>query len=204
MANKDLSVGVNDVILRLQNVLAKDNEELKKCIGGAVDVKTILDDTSIAPMSFHVAYVGSTTPEEQVNAATRYVATKTFTIYVVLNVDKFNGRYPQACIPKIEEQLTYTLFGWEPNHCHHPFKYVGDSMEYLDRGRYIHAFTYSVDYEFNITWDEFGNSNIYVEGDVTPFDSLYTDWIIGKDEDGNETVSEFDIINIYNDGEPLI
>jgi len=198
-------ITVDDIIKRLQDVMAADNNELKRQIGGAVDLETILENTSInPPMSFHVAYVGST-PEDQdiLNGEPTARLRDNFVVYAVFNVEKFNGRKPQSMVPKVRQQLNWALWGWEfgstseaPEEGYYPMRIDGDSVEYIDRGRYIHVFNYSTAVEID------GNDR-YLEGDITPFDSLYSRWEIGEDEGGNTTCKDLDIINIYNDGQPL-
>ena len=196
------AISVDDVIKRLQDVIAKDNIELKKAIGGAVDLDTVLDRTSIAPMSFHVAYIGSSPVEQQVNANELVELDKEFVIYVVLDTDKFNGRLPQSLIPIVEEQLIHAMFCWDFDlatiNNHGPFTYNGDNVEYFDMGRYVHSFRFAVPYTVQFTDDE-----IYIDNDVTFFDTFIGAFDVGEDDDGNEITSPVEIYNIYNEGQPL-
>ena len=195
------SININDVIKRLQDVMADGNKDLKKAIGGAVDLDTILKRTSHNPMAFSVTYAGSTIPEQYVNANEQITMTKNFEVAVTLNVEKFNGRHPQSLIPGIEEQLIHSLWCWDfDRETHGPMIYEGDDTLYFDRGRYIHLFRFSVDYYLRYT--EF-DCEIHGDDDVGFFDTLYSEWRAGFDEAGNETVQEQLIENIYNSGEPL-
>jgi hypothetical protein len=196
-------INVSDVIKRLQDVMAANNANLKKAIGGAVDLDTVLDRSSIAPMSFQVAYVGSTPAEQTTRTgAGQAQLTDGFAVYVVINVKEFNGRSAQSMIPTIKAQLLNALWMWafgglnEENN-HYPMEFKGDSVEYFDRGRYVHSFLFTTDYQID-------QSDAYQEGNPTPFDSLYSTWIIGEDEDGNQIDKDLDIVNIYNEGEPLV
>lgn len=191
-------VSVNHIIKRLQDIMASNNNELKKAIGGAIDLETVLDRTSIEPMSFHVAYIGSSPVQQFVKTGEPQAEIKdNFGVYVVIDVTKFNGRSAQAMIPAIKEQLIFALWGWEYSSSHYPFTFDGDNVEYFDRGRYIHVFNFGSEYRID-------GSDKYQEGNLTPFDSLYSDWIMGKDEDGNIIKKDLDIINIYNNGDPLV
>ena len=198
------SISVNDIIVRLQNTMGKGNKELSDAIGGAVDVDTILDNTSIAPMSFHVAYAGSSPKEEYVNANEEIVITKQFAIYVVLDMEKFNGRLPQSMVPIIEQQLINALWCWDFDlidaNNHGPMMYGGDNVEYLDRGRYVHSFLFNV--EYTVQYSEIG-VEIYNDGDIALFDTLFADYFVGTDSEGNEIYNHQEIYNIYNEGEPL-
>lgn len=199
-----VSIGVNEVIKRLQDTMAKDNDELKKSIGGAVNLETILDNTSIHPMSFHVAYTGAT-PDEQYVYSNEYIKLrKNFTVFVVLNVEKFNGRLPQSLIPKVEERLIYSLWCWDfdlkTDNCHGAMTYDGDEVIYVDRGRYLHAFNFSIDYTVQYTEID---DEIYDDGGITFFDTLIADYFVGQDDEGNDIYNRQEIINIYNEGEEL-
>ena len=177
--------------------MAAGNDQLKKAIGNAVDLDTVLDRTSIEPMSFHVAYIGSSVAAQEAEGSPTARVTDNFGIYVVIDVAQFNGRTAQAMIPAIKQQLIYALWTWTYGKSHYPFEFNGDNVEYFDRGRYIHVFNFSSDYQLDA-------GDKYQEGNLTPFDSLYSDWIMGKDEDENIIKKDLDIINIYNDGDPLV
>jgi hypothetical protein len=194
------SVGVNDVIVRLQDVLAENNPSLKEAIGGAVDLDTVLDRTSMNPMSFHVAYGGATIPDQYIHSNQEVVLDKAFSVYVVLNTDKFNGRYPQSLLPTIERQLIHALWCWEIDDCHDAFLLAGDAVEYIDMGRYVHRFDFTVRYTIQYTEID---DEIHNDDEIGFFDTMFNKYFVGEDSEGNEQYSDQLIENIYNSGEPL-
>tara|TARA_R110001599_G_scaffold210877_4_gene408265 strand:+ start:9989 stop:10534 length:546 start_codon:yes stop_codon:yes gene_type:complete len=181
--------------------MAHDNQELKEAIGGVADLDIVLEKNSINPMSFHVAYIGGGTDLELLNSNTEIVLLKQFAVYVVLNMDKFNGRAPQSLVPIVEEQLMHSLWGWHYDDLvnHGPMMYVSDNVEYTDLGRYVHSFRFAVEYTVQYTADEIHQD----DGNITPFDTLINTYLVGKDDADNDITSVQNIVNIYNEGDPL-
>lgn len=182
-------MNVNDVIRRLQDVMADGNDILKESIGGVVDLETMLEMTSMKPISFHVSYGGSTPVEQNVLiGASDVTLSDIFVIYVCIDVKHLNARSAQAMIPTIKQNLMISLFGWEYGD-NYPFSYGGDSVEYNDAGQYVHSFTFATTYR--IENDEM------IDSLITPFDSFYADIMVG------ENIVKATALNLYNDGDPL-
>jgi hypothetical protein len=182
-------INVQDIIVRLRDKLT-DSEEQEKRIGGAVDLDIVLDKNDMFPISYQVAYAG-TSVQEDVEWNVQSWLREEFRIYVVFNLEAFNGRSVQGQLPVIRQALNKALYGWQPNMYVHPMMIGGDQVESIDLGRYVHSFDFTAVYELG------SEDGVDDAGNVDIFDKFYGTWLIGKDEDDNPTTFETKIENLY-------
>lgn len=186
-------VNVQDIIMRLRDKLT-DSEEQEKRIGGAVDLDIVLDKNDMYPISYHVAYAG-TSVQEDVEWNTQSKLREEFRIYVVFNLEAFNGRSVQGQLPVIRTALNKALYGWQASEYNHPMMVGGDQVESIDLGRYVHSFDFSAVYELG------SEDGVDDAGDPTIFDKFYSTWNIGEDDEGNITSFDTKIEELYS-GDP--
>jgi hypothetical protein len=67
----------------------------------------------------------------------------------------------------------------------------GDQVESIDLGRYVHSFDFNAAYELGF------EDGVDDEGDMNIFDLFNGTWIVGQDDDDNDTTFEADIKNLY-------
>jgi len=182
-------INVQDIIMRLRDKLTDDKEQEKR-IGGAVDLDIVLDKNDMHPISYHVAYAG-TSVQQDVEWNTQSWLREEFRIYVVFNLEAFNGRSVQGQLPVIRRALNKSLYGWQASKYIHPMMVGGDQVESIDLGRYVHSFDYTAVYEID------SEDGVDDAGDPTIFDKFYGTWRVGEDEEGNETSFEAKIENLY-------
>lgn len=183
-------VNVQDIIMRLRDKLT-DSEEQEKRIGGAVDLDIVLDKNDMFPISYHVAYVG-TEVNDDVEWNIQSWLREVFRVYVVFNLEAFNGRSVQGQLPVVRTALNKALYGWRVNNWVHPMMIGGDQIESIDLGRYVHSFDFTSIYELG------SEDGVDDEGDVTPFDKFYSTWHIGEDSEGNITKFDTKIEQLYD------
>ena len=183
-------ININDIIVRLRDKLTSDEEQEKR-IGGAVDLDIVLDKNDMHPISYHVAFAGTSVVEDT-EWNTQSKLREEYRIYVVFNLEAFNGRSVQAQLPVIRQALNKALYGWRVNEYMHPMMIGGDQVEFIDLGRYVHSFDFSSVYELG------SEDGVDDAGNIDIFDKFYSTWLIGKDEDGNDTTFETKIEELYS------
>jgi len=182
-------VNVQDIIMRLRDKLTDDKEQEKR-IGGAVDLDIVLDKNDMYPISYHVAYAG-TSIQEDVEWNVQSKLREEFRIYVVFNLEAFNGRSVQGQLPVIRTALNKALYGWRISDYVHPMMIGGDQVESIDLGRYVHSFDFTSVYELG------SEDGVDDEGDIDIFDKFNSLWYVGEDSESNPTSFETKIENLY-------